>query len=200
MLLKRNLGPHAFVIVMIIPLVFGASVGEAHEQRRGKSPVNESRAVTTPSPRQKTGTARQDIKQNDSSAAIMTINVEMTDTGFLPAFLSIPVGQRIQLVVRNRGLQEHHYHIIGLRPSNLLWLSKEDTAGTPQGEHAAHHPEGKLVPYHDCTSGVCPVELSVHAHAAPGDIDVIFFTATNTGTFQVLCPLHPEMKGKAVAF
>lgn len=137
--------------------------------------------------------------QDRSAVAMITINVELTDTGFVPESVRIPVGREIQLVVRNRGAREHHYHIVGLQPTDLLWLSKEDPADTPPDVHAAHH-GAELVPYHICKSGICPAGIAVHAHAAPGDIDVIIFTATKTGTFVVRCPLHPELKGKVVVF
>ncbi len=132
-------------------------------------------------------------------AAMLTVNVELTDTGFVPSSVTIPVGQRIQLVVRNRGVREHHYHIVGLRPADLLWLSREDPSDTPPDVHGSHH-SGELVPYHICKSGVCPAGISVHAHAAPGDIDVIVFIATKTGTFEVRCPLHPEFRASVSVF
>lgn len=141
----------------------------------------------------------QHPRQDPSPVAMITVNVELTDTGFVPDSVSIPVGRGIQLVVRNRGAREHHYHIVGLQPTDLLWLSKEDPSDTPPDVHATHH-GAELVPYHICKSGICPAGIAVHAHAAPGDIDVIIFTATKTGTFVVECPLHPELKGKVVVF
>ena len=65
-----------------------------------------------------------------------------------------------------------------------------------------NHDHGELVDFHVCTSafGICPTGLSVHAHAAPGDLDIIMFTTTNQGTFQVTDPLHQNLIGQVIVF
>jgi hypothetical protein len=40
----------------------------------------------------------------------------------------------------------------------------------------------------------------VHAHAAPGDLDVIMFTTTNQGNFEITDPLHQNLMGTAIVF
>lgn len=137
-----------------------------------------------------------------AAAYILTMNVELTDTGFSPEVVSLPAGRPIRLVVRNRGQQEHHYHVQGLVPVQMLWLAKtlDDRAGN-QLDHVAHH-AGDLVDYHICTSraGVCPTGKSVHAHAEASEIDVVQFTPATTGTFQAFDPLHPDLRGTVIVF
>lgn len=136
----------------------------------------------------------------------LTINVEMTDDGIQPASIFIPAGQRVLLVMRNRGNHEHHYHISGLVPQDMLWLSTEtgnmETDGMDASEHSEHNHGGQMVPYHKCSPGsvICPTGNAVHAHAGAGGMDAIFFTANNTGTFLAGDPLHPEMTAKVTVF
>lgn len=142
--------------------------------------------------------------RDGSAITAYTVNVDLTDTGFAPRLLSVPVGRPVQLVVRNRGTSEHHYHIAGMRPTEMLWLSKAHLLASSHngaGEHGGHHPGGFL-PYHVCTSrtGLCPTGRDVHAHADPRDVDVLIFTPTQRGTFEAFCPLHPEIRGTVVVF
>ncbi len=39
-----------------------------------------------------------------------------------------------------------------------------------------------------------------YAFSPGGGKDVVLFTATNTGTFQVVCPLHPEFVGEVTVY
>jgi hypothetical protein len=137
-----------------------------------------------------------------AAAYILTVNVELAETGFSPEVVSLPAGRPIRLVVRNRGQQEHHYHVQGLVPMQMLWLAKTlDDRRAEQLDHTAHH-TGDLVDYHICTSraGICPTGNSVHAHAEASEIDVVQFTPANTGTFQVFDPLHPNLRGTVIVY
>lgn len=148
----------------------------------------------------------------DAPAASMTINVDVTDAGIQPSSIFIPVGKRVQLVMRNRGSTEHHYVVLGLVPRDLLWLTKEATVEEAalvtdgvvrKDDHSAHHQAGSLVPFRSRSSaGIRPLGDEVHAYAAGGGggMDVVLFTPTNTGTFAVQCPLHPELAGKVTVF
>jgi plastocyanin len=145
-----------------------------------------------------------DAAREGSLITAYTVNVDLTDGGFTPRTVSVPVGRPVQLVVRNRGSSEHHYHVAGLHPAAMLWLSKADLL--PAGEevdreHGGHHPQGFL-PYHVCTSrtGLCPTGRDVHAHADPRDVDVLVFTPTERGTFDAFCPLHRDLRGTVVVF
>jgi mono/diheme cytochrome c family protein len=77
----------------------------------------------------------------------ITINVEISATGFSPSFIEIPVGRRVQLVIRNRTFDEHHFRIVGLVPDELYWVWNEGdeqpvgAAGHEAHDHHAHaHP------------------------------------------------------------
>lgn len=141
------------------------------------------------------------------SLPYLTINVDITDAGIQPTSIYMPVGQSVLLVMRNRGSYEHHFHISGLVPADMLWFSRE-TGGMGEdnidaADHSDHNHGGEMLPYHLCSqsqSGLCPTSNAVHTHAGAGDIDAILFTATNTGTFSAQDPLHPEIEGKVIVY
>ena len=139
-----------------------------------------------------------------NTGEILTINVDLTDQGFSPDTIFMAQGQRVKLVVRNKGATEHHFHIIGLDPADMLWSVKgTEMEGVDLTEEEAHnHDHGELADFHVCTSafGICPTGLSVHAHAAPGDLDIIMFTTTNQGNFEITDPLHQNLMGTAIVF
>ncbi len=131
----------------------------------------------------------------------LTVNVRLTDDGFQPASISIPAGQRVKLVVRNHGKKEHHYRIVGLVPADLLWrlsAPKSDmVTDEDEDDHFSHHLDVSYVPYRSASgAGIRPTGDEVHAFAAGGALDVLFFTATNAGTFEAQDPLHPEIVGQ----
>jgi plastocyanin len=138
---------------------------------------------------------------------VITVNVDITEEGFQPASISIPLGQMVQLVVRNRTMVEHHYRVVGLVPKNLLWLADPPTErleGVSDDEHEAHHATDFVAWRAPSPSGIQPTGDEVHAwahiYAPGGGKDVILFAATNTGTFQVVNPLHPEMVGNVTVY
>ena len=63
-----------------------------------------------------------------SSDYYFTVNVAIGDTGIQPTAVFIPAGRRVQLLLRTRGVSEHHYRIEGLVPDNPLWLAEPDSA------------------------------------------------------------------------
>ncbi|MBI4288624.1 MAG: cupredoxin domain-containing protein [Chloroflexi bacterium] len=136
----------------------------------------------------------------------LTINVDVADDGIQPASIELPAGQRVMLVMRNRGRSEHHFHVSGLVPKDMLWFSKEsgdaETVGMDPAEHSEHNHGGVMAPYHKCAPGssICPTGESVHVHAEAGGLDAILFTTTNTGTFLATDPLHPDMIAKVTVF
>lgn len=138
---------------------------------------------------------------DDAPVTDLTINVYVTDAGFQPASIFIPVGQEVQLVMRNLGVTEHHFKVLGLVPRDLMRLAKEEAVVGADDEHHAHH-AANLVPFGTSTSSASIRQIGdeVHAYAVAGGMDVIFFTATKTGTFPVQCPLHPGMVGEVAVF
>lgn len=159
-----------------------------------------------------------DVTSSDQSFDFLAINMRLTDDGFDPASISIPIGQKIKLVVRNHGRTEHHYRIEGLVAGGLLWRQAEaatdadftngdmDEAmgkvmGADENDHDNHHPRASYVPYRSAsTAGIEPTGTEVHAFAEGGGLDVLFFTPLNIGTFTVQDPLHPEIIGKVTVF
>ncbi|MDA1256353.1 MAG: hypothetical protein O3C10_00695 [Chloroflexi bacterium] len=182
--------------------------------------------------------------EGELEAAIASVNsdatviVELTDAGATPDELRIPYGQRVALVMRNTGVQEHHFHIMDLETDVLHWYAKSGTvvAGEPLTEagaaayvtaaedadvdmdmdtgmdmtsHAAADGDGmnfvssgELVGHHICVSesGICPTGDWVHAHANPGDWDLILFVPADRGTFEVQDPLHPDISAQVVVY
>lgn len=139
----------------------------------------------------------------DEPVEFLTINVDITDDGIQPPSIFIPAGRRVQLVLRNRGSAEHHFRVPRLVPKDLLWLARPEGAreeGVTDEEHERHH-DASFVPFRARSpAGIRPMGDEAHAYAAAGGMDVILFTATNTGTFSVQCPLHPGIVGKVTVF
>ncbi len=133
----------------------------------------------------------------------LTINMDVTDDGFQPPAVFIPVGSRVKLVLRNRGTTEHHYRVVGLVPKDLQWLAGPEEAreeAVTDKEHELHHATGYM-PFRGASpAGIRPMGDEVHGYAARDDFDVVLFIPTNTGTFVVQCPLHSEMVGKVTVF
>lgn len=144
----------------------------------------------------------------DVPVPYITVNVDITDEGMEPRALSIPAGQQVQIVMRNRGAAEHHYQVLGLKATDIARrLPDAETAegnGMDAEDHSAHHGQDAelalLLPLSACASkaGVCPRASEVHAFADGGGVDAVLFTATRTGTYTVQCPLHPKISGKLV--
>ena len=139
----------------------------------------------------------------DNRGDPLTINVEMSDSAIQPPSLFIPMGKSVQLVLRNRGLTEHHFRVVGLVPRDLLWIAPAEEGGGSVIDHEAHHHDTAVGAYRmPSPAGIRPTGTEVHAYARGGGsgIDVVLFTSTNRGTFPVQCPLHPEMVGQVTVF
>jgi hypothetical protein len=147
--------------------------------------------------------------RSGNSVEFLTVNVELTEDGIHPAVISIPAGREVKLIVRNRGMTEHHYQVVGLVPADLWRVTTEAVApatddaesmGMTEEEHAHHH-EASLGEYLS-KSGFQPGNNEVHAFAqgGGGGMDVIFFTAMTKGSYDVRCPLHPDITAKLVVF
>jgi plastocyanin len=140
----------------------------------------------------------------------LTVNVELSDEGISPAVVAIPAGREVKLVVRNRGTTEHHYHVVGLAPQGLWRITTEEASLTRESNDAiatsaaeddhAHH--GASLGAYVSQAGVVPAADEVHAFAqgGGGGMDVLFFTATTPGTYEVHCTLHPDMVAQMMVF
>ncbi len=110
--------------------------------------------------------------------------------------------------MRNRGKAEHHFKVLGLVPKDPMWLARAKPGVYSDDEHMEHHSGASFVDatslllFNMCSSaaGICPKGNEVHAYAAGGGMDAVFFTATKTGTFLVQDPLHPAIVGKLIVF
>lgn len=169
------------------------------------STVTEGSRVMAPQPEPTVvvGLGEGNAMPSDESVRELTINVTLTDDGFQPPAIFIPAGRRVKLVVRSRGTTELHYRVLGLVPRDLLWIS-EPKGGREEGvseeEHEHHHAAGFVRWRSKSPAGIRPIGDEVHAYAEAGGVDVVSFTPTNTGTFLVQCPLHPQIAGKATVY
>ena len=137
----------------------------------------------------------------------VTVNVDITEAGFVPASVHLSLGQRVQLVVRNRTGVEHHYDVLGMKADDILWIADPMPAkpdGMSEEDHDAHH-AADFVPWR--APSIAGIEIApneVHAwtyeYAPGGGKDVLRFTPTVAGTYKVVCPLHPGLVGEVVVF
>jgi uncharacterized cupredoxin-like copper-binding protein len=157
------------------------------------------------------GVAAQSNSVDHSSHAVhdvavdpldFTVNVAVSDTGIQPSTVFVPTGRPVQLVLRNRGMLEHHYRVIGLEPEGLSWLADStDVTATISGENHNHHrrtfvPERGVSP-----GGIRPSGHEVHAYVTQDRrVDEVLFTANHTGTYVAQCDLHPGEVGRLVVF
>lgn len=135
---------------------------------------------------------------------MITLNIALTDSGFDPAWIFIPEGRQVQLVFRNRGATEYHYRVVGLEPTNLLWINvpeDELEEGVTDDEHASHH-SSEFVPWRATSrTGIKPTGDEVHAYVSRGGgRDVVRFIAPQIGTYSVIDPLHPEFTGELTVY
>jgi cytochrome c-type biogenesis protein len=138
----------------------------------------------------------------DNSVLDFTVNVGISDGEIQPSAVFVPAGRPVQLVLRDRGSMEHHYRVVGLEPDDLLWMadSAESGAAPPAGEHDHHNHQ--FVNWRTASpAGIRPTGREVHAYVWPDRrLDVVFFTATQAGTYVVQCDLHPDETGRLTVF
>ncbi|MBI3047299.1 MAG: sulfite exporter TauE/SafE family protein [Acidobacteria bacterium] len=133
----------------------------------------------------------------DESAHYLTVNVGISDEAIEPSAVFIPAGRPVQLLLRNRGTTEHHYHVVGLVPDEVWWMTEGDG-----GEDGHNHHDRMFVAWRaPSPAGIRPTGSEVHAYVSSvRGLDVVLFTATRTGTFVVQCDLHPEQVATLTVF
>lgn len=158
----------------------------------------------------------------DQDAPEFVVNVYATGAGYEPPIVHVPAGRYIKLVFRDHGEAVHHFRVVGLVPSQLRWiqfptLSAEDIPNMSpdellaQGfdpempiddlEHVLHHLRITYSPVRPASrSDIQPTGTEVHAITRPGLQDVVYFYALTTGTYEVVDPAHPEIKGRLVVY
>ena len=133
----------------------------------------------------------------------MTVNIAMSDAGIAPSTVFVPAGHPVQLMLRGRGTHEHHYRVAGLVPDDFWWVAPRDNAGAAPASDDGHDHHNRQLVRTRATSpaGITPTGHEVHGYvSAVRNIDVLLFTATQTGTFEVVCDLHPEHAGRLTVF
>jgi cytochrome c-type biogenesis protein len=133
----------------------------------------------------------------------LTLNVSLSDDGIEPAALFVPVGQPVQLMLRHRGKSEHHYRVVGLSPDELWWMDRGEGQPEDPSPDAAHNHHNRQFVRTRATSpaGITPTGREVHGYVSATRVaDMVLFTATQTGTFAVVCDLHAEHTGTLTLF
>ena len=137
----------------------------------------------------------------------LTLNVAVTNDGPVPSAVFIPMGQPVQLMLRNRGTTEHHYRVVGLTPDELWWMAAGAASETtsplsdaPADDHD-HHSRHFVTTKPASPRGITPSGREVHAYVTlANNIDMVLFTASQPGTFEVVCDLHPDHRGRLTVF
>lgn len=149
-------------------------------------------ASRRPAPRTTTGhTARPPMGH---VATWPWTSTSQTRASTLPPSLS-PAGRRVQLLLRNRSVTEHHDRVLGLVPDDLLWVSEPESVVVADVLDEQHHHHARdFVPWRATSpSGIRPTGREAHLSVTPArGVDVVLFTVTNTGTFVVQCDPHGE--------
>ena len=140
-------------------------------------------------------------------AHAFTINVYISGSGIDPSIVFVPAGRRVQLVLRNMSMSEHHYRVVGLPARDLLWVSEPGSGSAMPEEssddedHMMHHARDFVTSRATSPAGIRPTGREVHAYVSAARlVDILIFTATQTGTFAVQCDLHHQTLGKMVVF
>jgi cytochrome c-type biogenesis protein len=137
------------------------------------------------------------------AAHYLTLNVSLSDDGIEPAALFVPAGQPVQLMLRHRGTSEHHYRVVGLAPDELWWMDRmEGQPEDPSPDAAHNHHNRQFVRTRAASpAGITPTGREVHGYvSATRVVDMVLFTATQTGTFAVVCDLHPDHAAALTVF
>jgi hypothetical protein len=123
----------------------------------------------------------------------LTVNVSLSNAGIEPSAVFVPAGQPVQLMLRNRTTGEHHYRVVGLTPDDIAWVERGGSAAVDAtlAEPGHDHHNRQLVRTRTVSpAGIAPTGREVHGYvSAATSIDVVLFTATDTGTFVVQCDL-----------
>ncbi len=166
--------------------------------------------LANPTPSEPASESAEDASADDDNPASteipwITVDIALTEDGFEPATIEIPAGERVRLVVRNRTRIEHHYRVVGLEATDLLWLAEPETEqreGVSDEAHDAHHNNMWVAWRAPSPAGVQPtgdeVHLWAYLYSPGGGRDAMVFTPTTPGTYEVVCPLHPEHSGTVV--
>ena len=181
--------------------VGGRASAQSHPGTVGPQPDSTAHGVA--------GNSTMDHRAHDAPAGALandlTINVAVSDAELQPSAVFVPAGRPVQLLLRNRGSVEHHYRVVGLVPDDLMWLARRapvaGAADADEDDHGQHHDRQVLRSREPSQAGIRPTGDEVHAYVSvPGEVDIVLFTASQTGTFIVQCDLHREPIGTLTVF
>jgi cytochrome c-type biogenesis protein len=143
----------------------------------------------------------------DGEVHYLTLNIAVSNDGLEPSAVFVPAGQPVQLMLRNRGTTEHHYRVVGLTPDELWWMAPDAASETtsPMSDAAVdehdHHSRYFVTTKSASPRGITPTGREVHAYVTlANNVDMVLFTASQPGTFEVVCDLHPDQTGKLTVF
>jgi uncharacterized cupredoxin-like copper-binding protein len=97
------------------------------------------------------------------------ITVDMNEFLFAPAEITVPVGVPVVLTLTNSGAQEHDFVVAEIAVEDVS--AEGDTTG-------AHHGHGE------------ETEYDLHIVTAPGGTSTLNFTATEPGTYKIICTIQ----------
>jgi len=181
---------------VLVALLTACSAGEQGSATSTTQPTTTTAASPT--------TAAPDTDLGASfNPLVLTVNIEITETGFEPADVFVPLGRSVQLIIRNRTTAEHHYRVVGMDADNLLWFSQPDMEiqeGVSEEDHLFHHIPGFVDWRGMSPAGVEPTLEEVHAYSVGGVNDTVIFTPMSLGTFTVDDPLFPDFIGSMTVF
>jgi cytochrome c-type biogenesis protein len=147
--------------------------------------------------------ATGDAAPSGGAAEYLTINVGISDDAIEPAAVFVPAGRPVQLLLRSRSAAEHHYRVVGLVPDEVMWVVTGGGAGADDPANGGHdHHDRMFVRTREASpAGVTPSGREVHAYVSRAQgLDMVLFTATQTGTFAVECDLHPGHRATLTVF
>ncbi|HCB02299.1 MAG TPA: hypothetical protein DEP19_07935 [Anaerolineae bacterium] len=97
------------------------------------------------------------------------ITVDMNEFLFEPAEITIPAGVPIVLTLTNSGAQEHDFVVAEIVVEDV------SSEGDTTGEHHAHGAEANY---------------DLHIVTAVGGTSTLSFTATEPGTYKIICTIQ----------
>lgn len=210
------------VLATALAISCGGESGHGFVTEIAETPTPESAGGSTPISSRPTA--------EPAGTAPFVVNVAVSDLEISPSTVAVPVGRPVLLVVRNRGLREHGYHIDGLFPKDMVWfeLAPEGLESAPASghtgasehqatepaqpdaetlavldEHAAHHDNWAMVPHRVCDTkagGPCGHDGHIQARLLPGDTAFVMFIPASPGRHGVSDLTNPDLSATLVVF